>query len=169
MPVRRYEQPPPFTLEPERTYAASLRLPRGEVTLRLLPDLAPQTVNSFVFLAEERYFDGCTFHRVVPGFIAQTGDPTNRGDGGPGYVLPDEVSPRPFVAGTVGMANPVPGVNGSQFFVTLEDARHLDGRFTAFAEVTAGLDLLRGLPARRGDDPAEPPGERVESLVILAD
>lgn len=167
--LRRYEEPPRGALELGREHFATLHTDAGEVQLRLLPELAPRAARSFAFLAQEGFYDGCTFHRVVPGFIAQAGDPTGRGSGGPGYRLPDEISERVFVAGTVGLANPVPGQNGSQFFITLADARQLDGRFTAFAEVTAGLDLLQALPARAGVEPGEPPGLRIRSVTVAAE
>lgn len=161
-----YDEPPPMALEDGRVYTATVSTVRGAITLRLLPESAPQTVNSFVFLAAEGFYDGCTFHRVVPGFIAQGGDPTGSGSGGPGYRIPDECSEHPFTVGTVGMANAGPDSNGSQFFITLEATPQLDGRFTVFAEVTAGLDVARALMARSGNDPADPPGDRIDTIRV---
>jgi len=144
----RYATAPPMTIDPAGQYRAVLHTADGDITLRLLPAIAPQSVNSFVFLALEGFYDGCTFHRVLPGFVAQGGDPTGTGTGGPGYRLPDELSDRPFEAGAVGMANAGPNTNGSQFFITLAPATHLNGRYTLFAEVEDGLQVARALTPR---------------------
>src|SRR3989304_712811 len=101
--ARQYDAPPPMTIDPAKRYTAVLKTNRGDVTIRLLPEIAPVTVNNFVFLAREGFFDGCTFHRVIPGFVAQGGDPTGTGRGGPGYRFPDELSDTPFEQGIVGM------------------------------------------------------------------
>jgi peptidyl-prolyl cis-trans isomerase B (cyclophilin B) len=166
--AQRYEEAPPPAPASGGEYRAVLHTARGEIELRLRPDLAPQTVGSFVFLAREGFYDGCTFHRVIRGFIAQTGDPTGSGGGGPGYRLPDELSDEPFEAGTVGMANAGPDTNGSQFFITLEPARHLDGRYTLFGVVERGMDVLRSLTER---DPASgdelPRGDEISTIEVL--
>lgn len=154
--ARHYESPPPLTIDPEARYHAELVTDAGSLHIELRPDLAPQAVNSFVFLAGEGYFDGCTFHRVVPGFIAQAGDPTGTGRGTPGYRIEDELSEEPFVSGSVGMANAGSGSAGSQFFIALADAPHLDGRFTLLGRVSGGLKLLTSLERRDRAD--EPPG-----------
>ncbi len=155
--ARHYEAPPESSIDPSHRYAAVLRTERGPVSIALRPDLAPVAVNSFVFLARDGYFDGCAFHRVVPGFIAQTGDPTGTGRGTPGYRIEDEPSEEPFVAGAVGMANAGAGSAGSQFFIALADLPHLDGRFTLFGVVEDGLALLSDLERReRSDDPPDP-------------
>ena len=155
--ARHYEAPPQLTIEASHAYTAELATERGLLRLALRPDLAPRAVNSFVFLAREGYFDGCAFHRVVPGFIAQAGDPTGTGRGTPGYRIEDELGDEPFVAGTVGMANAGAGSAGSQFFVALADLPHLGGRFTLFGAIEDGLDVLAGLEAReRADDPPDP-------------
>jgi cyclophilin family peptidyl-prolyl cis-trans isomerase len=165
---QRYDAPPAMSLEPSRAYRAVLHTVQGDITLRLLPQLAPQSVNSFVFLAREGFYDGCTFHRVIPGFVAQGGDPTGRGAGGPGYRLPDELSDWPFGAGTVGMANAGPNTNGSQFFITLAPAPHLNGRYTVFGEVESGMDVVLALTPH---DPAAssdlPPGDVIERVEII--
>ena len=149
-------------------YRAVLRTARGDIAIRLLPEVAPLTVNSFVFLAEEGYFAGSSFHRVIPGFIAQTGDPTGTGRGTPGYRLPDELSDEPFEAGAVAMAKAGPDSNGSQFFIVLDDARHLDGRFTLFGRVVEGLEVARALAPR---DPAAgrelPRGDALQAVEIV--
>jgi cyclophilin family peptidyl-prolyl cis-trans isomerase len=166
MAEQRYEQPPEMTIDPEREYRAVLRTERGEIRLRLLPEVAPVTVNNFVFLAREGFYDGCTFHRVIPGFVAQTGDPGGTGRGGPGYRIQDELNDLAFEPGTVGMANAGPNTNGSQFYLVLDDAPHLNGRYTAFARIEEGLEVARSLRPR---DPASDsqPGDRLESVEIV--
>jgi cyclophilin family peptidyl-prolyl cis-trans isomerase len=163
----RWAAAPPMTIDLAGRYSAVLHTSRGDITFRLLPDIAPQSVNSFLFLAREGFYDGCTFHRVLPGFVAQAGDPTGTGTGGPGYRVPDELSDRPFVAGAVGMANAGPNTNGSQFFIALAPATHLTGRYTVFAEVEAGMDVALALTPR---DPASggalPPGDAIASIEI---
>ena len=166
--ARRYEAPLPMGLAGDAACLALLDTAHGPITIRLRPDLAPESVNSFVFLAREGFYDGTTFHRVIPGFIAQGGDPTGRGHGGPGYRLPDELSAAPFEAGAVGLANSGPGSNGSQFFIALADATHLDGRFTYLGSVAEGLEAARALaprdPAADGDPP---PGDALRSVTII--
>ena len=164
----RYEAPEPMGLAEGDSCLALLETAQGAITIRLRPDLAPQSVNSFVFLAREGFYDGTTFHRVIPGFIAQGGDPTGRGHGGPGYRLPDELSAEPFEAGAVGLANSGPGSNGSQFFIALEHALHLSERFTYLGSVEEGLEAARALTPR---DPAGegelPPGDLLQSVTII--
>ena len=166
--AKRYEAPGEPALDEGATYRALLRTAHGEITVRLRADLAPQTVHSFVFLAREGFYDGSNFHRVIPGFIAQGGDPTGGGAGGPGYSVPDEPSDEPFEAGAVGMANAGPNQNGSQFFIALEPARHLNGRYTLFGVVEEGMDAALALTPR---DPASgadlPPGDALVSVTIL--
>ena len=158
---RRYEEPLPMGLAGDDPCLAVLETARGPITIRLRPDLAPQSVNSFVFLAREGFYDGTTFHRVIPGFIAQGGDPTGRGHGGPGYRLRDELSDEPFAAGAVGLANSGPDSNGSQFFIALDGALHVHrkrrGRPRRGASARAARPrggrraAARGRPARRAD------------------
>jgi len=147
---------------------ALLETARGAIRIRLRPDLAPESVNSFVFLAREGFYDGTTFHRVLPGFIAQGGDPTGRGHGGPGYRLRDELSEEPFVAGAVGLANSGRDSNGSQFFIALQDAAHLTGRFTYLGNVVEGLEAARALTPRDPADGGElPAGDLLHSVEIV--
>ena len=157
-----------MTIAVQKRYEAVLHTAQGDLTILLLPDVAPHTVNSFVFLARDGFYDGCTFHRVIPAFVAQAGDPTGWGSGGPGYTIPDELSERPFAAGAVGMANAGPNTNGSQFFITLADALHLTGRYTLFGELREGMAALQSLAAR---DPAAdanlPAGDRISSVEII--
>ncbi|TAJ18099.1 MAG: peptidylprolyl isomerase [Dehalococcoidia bacterium] len=163
--AKQYDTPPQMTIDTAKKYTAVMKTDRGDITIELLTDLAPATVNNFVFLAREGFFEGCTFHRVIPGFVAQGGDPTGTGRGGPGYRFKDELSPTPFVQGIVGMANAGPNTNGSQFYIMLGDAPHLTGRYTAFGQVTAGLDAVLALRPRDPDRDREP-GDKILSVTI---
>jgi cyclophilin family peptidyl-prolyl cis-trans isomerase len=164
--AKRYDAAPAMSIDLAKPYTAKLRTDAGEITIRLRTDVAPKSVNSFVFLAREGFYDGCTFHRVIPGFVAQGGDPTGSGSGGPGYTVPDELSDVPFVAGVLGMANAGPNTNGSQFFITLGDAPHLTGRYTVFGEVAEGMDVALAITPR---DPASArgPGDRIHGIEII--
>ena len=166
--ARRYAEPPAMALAAEASYRALLETARGTIAIALRPGLAPLSVNSFVFLAREGFYDGTTFHRVIPGFVAQGGDPGGRGHGGPGYRLPDELSAEPFAAGAVGLANAGPDTNGSQFFIALAPALHLTGRFTLIGNVDEGIEAARALAPR---DPAAggglPPGDALRSVRIV--
>ncbi len=140
--MKSYPEAPPMTIDPAKNYLAHIYTERGHIIINLRPDLAPQHVNSFVFLANDKYFDGLSFHRVIPGFVAQTGDPTGTGSGGPGYTIPLEASDVPFVRGVVGMARTNdPNSAGSQWFITLGDAAHLNGSYTVFGEVVQGQEI----------------------------
>ena len=166
MAARQYDAPPPMTIDPDGRYTAVVKTDRGDITIRLMPEIAPLTVNNFVFLAREGFFDGSTFHRVIPGFVAQGGDPTGTGRGGPGYRFQDELTPTPFEQGVIGMANAGPGTNGSQFYLMLDAAPHLTGRYTAFGHIEAGLaNALALRPRDPASDPA--PGDRILSVEIV--
>ncbi len=130
--------------EAGKTYAAVVETTKGRMVLELYAAQTPKTVNSFVWLARHKYYDGIVFHRVLEGFMAQTGDPTGTGRGGPGYKYGDEFSPelRHRGKGILSMANAGPGTNGSQFFITFLDTPHLDNRHTVFGKVVEGLDVL---------------------------
>jgi peptidylprolyl isomerase len=141
--MQSYSAPPEMAIDPSRSYAATVHTVRGSFTMELLPGVAPQHVNSFVFLAREGFYDGVTFHRVVPDFVAQAGDPTGTGAGGPGYTLPLEPSDIAFERGVVGMARTNdPNSAGSQWFVTLARSDHLNGQYTVFGRVTEGMDVV---------------------------
>ncbi len=118
---------------------------RGEIVFELFAEDAPKAVSNFVALAESGYYDGLTFHRVVPGFVIQGGDPSGNGTGGPGYKFEDEPVTRDYLAGTVAMANAGPDTNGSQYFVCLEDQPTLPKNYTIFGQVTSGLDIVRSI------------------------
>jgi peptidylprolyl isomerase len=171
-PLATQTSAPPMTIDVNKTYFATIETEKGDIRIQLFPDIAPETVNSFVFLAREGYFDGLTFHRVIPGFVAQGGDPTGTGGGGPGYTLPDEFSDRPFEEGSVGMAKTQqPNSAGSQFFICLKpqegspDCSPLTGSYTLFGEVVAGMDVAESLTPR---DPATAtsPGDKMITITI---
>ena len=144
--------PPEQTIDPAKRYTATVHTSRGDFTIAFVdPKVAPQTVNNFVTIAREGYYDGLTFHRVVPGFVVQGGDPLGNGTGGPRYKLPDESNPSKWPRGTAGMASSSAGVSGSQFFITLGDAAFLasNGVYNHFGEVTSGMEVIDAL--RVGD------------------
>jgi cyclophilin family peptidyl-prolyl cis-trans isomerase len=168
-PMKQYKQAPAMALDPAKTYSAVFKMAKGgEFTVHLYADKAPVTVNSFVFLAREGYFDGVTFHRVLEDFMAQGGDPTGTGAGGPGYEFKNEDSDLRFdKAGVVAMANAGRDTNGSQFFITFGPTPHLDGGYTIFGQVESGMDVVNGLTLR---DPQRRPaftGDVIESVTIL--
>jgi peptidyl-prolyl cis-trans isomerase B (cyclophilin B) len=149
MPAKRYSAPPELQIETNRTYHAVIKTNKGDIHLELNPAEAPLTVNNFVVLARDGYYDGVTFHRVVPRFVIQGGDPTGTGSGGPGYNFKDEAVTRPYKAGTVAMANAGPNTNGSQFFICLEDQPGLPPNYTIFGDTVTGMDVVRNI--RVGD------------------
>ncbi len=149
MPAKRYSAPPEMQIETNRTYSATIKTNKGDIHLQLNPAEAPMTVNNFVTLARDGFYDNVTFHRVVPGFVIQGGDPTGTGSGGPGYKFKDEPVKRPYRAGTLAMANAGPNTNGSQFFICLEDQPSLPPNYTIFGDVTSGMDVVRNI--RQGD------------------
>lgn len=163
-----YTEAPPMTIDANKNYTATITTPRGDIVIKLRPDLAPQTVNSFVFLAREGYYDGLTWHRVIADFMAQGGDPTGTGAGGPGYTVPGEFSDvsfdRPGILAMARPGNDVDG-NGSQFFITTAPATYLDGQYTIFGEVISGQEIVDAIPLR---DPmaATEPGEQMLSITI---
>jgi cyclophilin family peptidyl-prolyl cis-trans isomerase len=151
-PVRTFSAPRPV-LEPGKDYYARLKTTKGDILIDLLEKEAPNTVNSFVFLALHRYFEGVDWHRVIPGFVAQTGDPTGTGRGGPGYTFGLEIAPGLAFnrEGVVGMARTQdPNSNGSQFFITLGPAPHLTGQYTIFGQVVEGMDVVKRLAPTEG-------------------
>jgi cyclophilin family peptidyl-prolyl cis-trans isomerase len=165
--AKQYSGPPPTVIDPSKRYVATIGTDNGDIVIELFADKAPTTVNNFVFLARDGYYDGVTFHRVIHGFMAQGGDPTGSGRGGPGYAFADEFHPslRHDEPGTLSMANAGPGTNGSQFFITYVATPHLDGRHTVFGRVIEGMDVVEAIPER---DPmrASEPGLAMNSVVI---
>ena len=166
---RQYEDCPPMTIDQTKGYVATIETEKGDITIELYAEEAPLAVNSFVFLAQDGWYDNVTFHRVVPGFVAQAGDPSGTGMGGPGYVFDNEVSPdlKFDQPGLLGMANSGPGTNGSQFFITHTSVPHLDGSYTIFGRVISGMDVVESLTPR---DPSQssdlPPGDMILSIKI---
>ena len=138
-------------IDTTKTYNVSIETERGTIELELYPQYAPNTVNNFVFLAKQGYYNGVTFHRVINNFMIQGGDPTGTGRGGPGYDFADEFNNNPLVheRGVISMANAGPNTNGSQFFITHDPQPHLNGRHTVFGKVTKGLDVVDAV--RQGD------------------
>ncbi len=164
-----YTEAPAMSIDPEKNYQAIIRLENGgEMRLNLFDDEAPLTVNNFVYLANQGFYDGTTFHRVLDGFMAQGGDPTGTGAGGPGYQFADETANGLTFdrRGLLAMANAGPNTNGSQFFITFVPTPHLDGGHTIFGELVEGDDVLSGLTLR---DPAAAttPGDVIKEIVIV--
>ncbi|HYP12512.1 MAG TPA: peptidylprolyl isomerase [Bryobacteraceae bacterium] len=148
---KSYSAPPPVTIDTNKTYGATFETDRGSITCDLFVKDAPETVNNFVFLAREGFYDGTTFHRVIADFMVQGGDPTGSGRGGPGYKFADELknNPRKHQVGSLSMANAGPNTNGSQFFITHVATDWLDGKHTVFGQVTQGQDVVNAI--RQGD------------------
>ena len=151
--AKNWSTEPQMTIDPKKTYTATLNTDLGDIVVRLYADKAPRTVNNFVFLAREGFYNGVTFHRVISDFMAQGGDPTGTGTGGPGYRFADEFHPdlRHDGPGVLSMANSGPNTNGSQFFITHGATPWLDRKHAVFGKVTSGLSVLMSIPAR---DPA---------------
>ncbi len=141
--AKQYSQPPAMRVDPAKTYTATFETNKGAIDVEFFPGDAPNTVNNFVCLAEDGYFDGTPFHRIVKGFVIQGGDPTGTGTGGPGYRFNDEPIAKDYERGTLAMANAGPNTNGSQFFIVLEDLRgKLPKNYTIFGRVTEGMDIV---------------------------
>jgi len=165
----QWSSPPEMTIDPSKSYQALMSTEKGDVKIQLYADKAPVTVNNFVFLAREGYYDGVTFHRVLEGFMAQTGDPTGTGAGGPGYSFADEFDPtlRHDSEGVLSMANAGANTNGSQFFITYVATPHLNDRHSVFGKVIEGMDVVRSLTPR---DPQTRPtfeGDRILGIEII--
>jgi len=164
-----YNAPPPMTIDPKKNYTATITTPRGDIVVKLRPDLAPQTVNSFVFLSKAGFYDGLTWHRVLSNFMAQGGDPTGTGTGGPGYSIPDEFTDKVLFdkPGILAMAHSSqPNSNGSQFFITTAPAPYLNQKYTVFGEVQQGQEIVNGIPLRDPDQNPTTPGEQIVKITI---
>ncbi len=162
-----YSAPPEMQIDPTKCYSATFETEVGNFVIELTADKTPITVNNFVFLAREGYYNDTTFHRVIPDFMAQGGDPLGQGTGGPGYRIPDEFDPelRHDVPGILSMANSGPNTGGSQFFITFGPTPWLDGAHAVFGRVTEGMDIVRAIRIR---DPQTDrnPGTRLLSVTI---
>jgi peptidyl-prolyl cis-trans isomerase B (cyclophilin B) len=149
MSTKQYSEAPAMTIDASKKYSATFETSKGTIVVDLFVKDAPKTVNNFVFLAREGFYDGTVFHRVIPDFMIQGGDPTGTGRGGPGYRLEDEFkgNPHKHKVGTLSMANAGPGTNGSQFFITHIKTDWLDGKHTVFGEVRSGQDIVNAVKA----------------------
>jgi cyclophilin family peptidyl-prolyl cis-trans isomerase len=161
-----YPEPPDMMIDPGKSYQATIVTEKGDIVIELYAEQVPNTVNNFVFLAGEGFYDDTTFHRVLPGFMAQGGDPTGTGTGGPGYSFEDEFDPelRHDGPGVLSMANAGPNTNGSQFFITYDATPHLDDRHAVFGRVIEGIDVLEGLTPR---DPQQAPDFAGDTIVTI--
>jgi cyclophilin family peptidyl-prolyl cis-trans isomerase len=167
MSTQQWSSPPKNQLDPQKSYSATIHTDKGDIKVDLFAEKAPKTVNNFVFLAENNFYDGTIFHRVIADFMTQGGDPTGTGRGGPGYRFEDEFHPslKHDKPGMLSMANAGPNTNGSQFFITHVPTPWLDNRHTVFGQVTEGMDTLLAIPPR---DPVNPeyPGIKINSITI---
>ena len=165
---KQWPNPPAMSIDPKKKYSAILHTDNGDITIQLFADKTPRTVNNFVFLSQQGFYDGTIFHRVIANFMVQGGDPTGTGRGGPGYKFADEFHPqlRHDKPGILSMANAGPGTNGSQFFITHVPTSWLDNKHSVFGQVTKGMDVLMSIAPR---DPQRPeyPGIHLKSVTIL--
>lgn len=165
--AKQWVTPPQMKIDSKKKYSATFNTAKGDIVVELFADKTPTTVNNFVFLSREGFYNGTIFHRVISDFMAQGGDPTGTGSGGPGYRFADEFHPslkhsRP---GILSMANAGPGTNGSQFFITHIPTPWLDNKHSVFGQITSGMDVLLSIPPR---DPMRPeyPGVVLHSVTI---
>lgn len=167
---KEYTAPPAISIDITKKYTATIEMEKGgNIVIELFADKAPITVNNFVFLAREGFYDGTTFHRVLEGFMAQGGDPTGTGAGGPGYAFEDEFSPDLSFdkAGLLAMANSGPNTNGSQFFITFAPTPNLTGKHTIFGQVIEGMDVVNGLTRRDPDQNPDFTGDVIKTITIM--
>jgi peptidyl-prolyl cis-trans isomerase B (cyclophilin B) len=154
MTEKQWDGPPEMQIDSQKTYRIKIETNKGDLELELYPEYAPKTVNNFIFLAKEGFYDGVIFHRVISDFMIQGGDPTGTGRGGPGYKFEDEFEGNPLRHETkvISMANAGPNTNGSQFFITHSPQPHLDGMHTVFGKVVEGQDIVDAI--QQGDSMA---------------
>ncbi len=166
--TQQWSKPPEMTIDLDKDYKAVLHTDKGDIKINLFEEMVPKTVNNFVFLAREGFYDGVIFHRVIMNFMAQTGDPTGTGSGGPGYRFEDEIHAdlQHNKPGIVSMANAGPNTNGSQFFITHVPTPWLDGKHSVFGEVEDGMDVVYAIPPRDPSDP-DAPAVTIESVEVL--
>jgi len=165
---RRYPGPPEMQVDQSKQYFATIKTDKGDIRVELFPKEAPIDVNNFVFLAKNDFYDGLTFHRVLEGFVAQGGDPTGDGTGGPGYFLPPEKNDLKHDTGVIAMARSSAGVSGSQFYITLAPQPSLDAQgFTVFGKVVGGQDVLQNLTRRDPQrNPRAAPGDKILDIQV---
>ena len=161
---KTYSAPPPMVIDTTKQYTATIETEKGKLVLELFASDVPVTVNNFVFLARDGFYDGSTFHRVIPGFMAQGGDPTGTGNGNPGYAFADEFTEHTHVAGALSMANSGANTNGCQFFITYTPQHGLDGKHTVFGQLIEGMDVLESLTPR---DPSQKPGFEGDEIIRI--
>ncbi len=165
--MKQWSKPPVMQLDLKKKYSATLHTDKGDIVIKLYADKTPQTVNNFVFLARQGFYDNTIFHRVIANFMVQGGDPTGTGRGGPGYRFGDEFQPTLHhdKPGVLSMANAGPGTNGSQFFITHVPTPWLDNKHSVFGQVIQGMDVVFAIPER---DPSRPqnPGVTLKSVEI---
>lgn len=159
-----YSAPPPMLIDKNKNYTAIIETAKGNITLQLFAKDVPITVNNFVFLARDGFYDNTTFHRVILNFMAQGGDPTGTGAGTPGYSFDDEFTNHTHVAGALSMANRGPNTNGCQFFITYTPQHHLDGLHTVFGQLIGGMDVLQSLTPR---DPSKNPQYKGDTIIRI--
>ena len=166
--AKQWTTPPAIQIDPKKKFKAHMETDKGTMVIELFADKTPMTVNNFVFLAREGYYDGVIFHRVIDNFMVQGGDPTGTGRGGPGYKFGDEFdsSLKHDKQGILSMANAGPGTNGSQFFITHVPTPHLNGKHTVFGQVVEGKDVLMSIPAR---DPGNVKAPAVKIISVTID
>jgi len=163
--LKTYPGPPPMAIDTSRQYTAIIETEKGEIVIELFAADAPVTVNNFVFLARDGFYDGTTFHRVIPGYIAQGGDPTGLSIGSPGYFIPDEITDHRHEAGVISMANQGrPNTGGCQFFITCMPQPALDGSYSVFGRVVEGMDVVRSLTP---GDPVSIPGFKGDRVIRI--
>jgi cyclophilin family peptidyl-prolyl cis-trans isomerase len=165
--IRLYSAPPPMIIDTNKNYTAIIETEKGNITLELFAKDVPVTVNNFVFLAREGFYDNCTFHRVIKDFVAQGGDPTGTGTGTPGYYIPNEITQHTHVAGALSMARTiVPDTNGCQFFICYTDQHGLDGSYSVFGQLISGMDVLESLTPRNPDNHPNYKGDTIIRITI---
>jgi cyclophilin family peptidyl-prolyl cis-trans isomerase len=166
--VKQWSAAPAMQIDVNKSYTATLHMAQGDIVIQLLPKAAPITVNNFVFLAQQGYYNGVTFHRVLANFMAQGGDPTGTGTGGPGYFIPNETSPDLTFdgPGVMAMANSGKDRNGSQFFITFGEQHGLDGGYTIFGKVIQGMDVVNKITLRDPQQNPTTPGDTITSVTI---
>ncbi len=163
---KTYSSPPSMIIDTSKQYTAIIETGKGNLVLELFAKDVPVTVNNFVFLAREGFYDGSTFHRVIPGFMVQGGDPTGTGRGNAGYKFDDDFTEHTHVAGTLSMANSGPNTNSSQFFITYAPQHGLDGKHTVFGQLIEGMDVLESLTPRDPNQNPQFEGDKIIRITI---
>ena len=164
--IMQWDSPPKMMIDTAKKYTAIMETEKGTMELELFAKDVPKTVNNFVFLAREGYYDGTTFHRVIPGFMVQGGDPTGTGRGGPGYRFEDEFTEHGHITGALSMANAGPNTNGSQFFITYVAVQQLDGKHSVFGQLVKGMDILKAITPRDPNQKPQFEGDKIIRVTI---